>query len=107
MLLVFSLFFLNPNCKPQPTFGTLDISLYLPASGEVDEWKKERALLSYSGEDLFTYINGGAEIYHEYGFKQVVVQDYKNANERSLSVEIFKMENPAAAYGIYSFKKKS
>ena len=105
ILLIFFLFFLYPNCKPQPTSGTLDISLYLPASGEVDEWKKERALLSYSGEDLFTYINGGAEIYHEYGFKQVVVQDYKNANERSLSVEIFKMENPAAAYGIYSFKK--
>jgi hypothetical protein len=57
------------------------------------------------GEDLFLYINGGAEIYHEYGFKQVVVQDYKNANERSLSVEIYEMINPAAAYGIYSFKK--
>lgn len=105
ILLVFFVFFLNPNCKRQPTSGTLDISLYLPSSGEVDGWDRERVLHSYSGEDLFTYINGGAEIYHEYGFMQVVVQDYKNANERSLSVEIFKMENPAAAYGIYSFKK--
>lgn len=105
ILFVFFIFFLNPSCKQQPTSSTLDISLYLPASGEVDGWDRERALHSYSGEDLFMYINGGAEIYHEYGFKQVVVQDYKNTNERSLSVEIFKMENPAAAYGIYSFKK--
>jgi len=105
ILLVFFVFFLNPSCKQQSTSSTQNIALYLPESGVIDGWERERALHSYMGEDLFLYINGGAEIYHEYGFKQVVVQDYKNANERSLSVEIYEMINPAAAYGIYSFKK--
>ena len=105
IFLVFFVFLLNPSCKQQSTSSTQNISLYLPASGEVADWDRERDLHSYAGEDLFLYINGGAEIYHEYGFKQVVVQDYKNANGRSLSVEIYEMENPEAAYGIYSFKK--
>ncbi len=104
-LLVFFVFLLNLSCKQQPTSKPNDISLYLPESGVIAGWERERDLHSYLGEDLFLYINGGAEIYHEYGFKQVVVQDYKNDNERSLSVEIYEMINPAAAYGIYSFKK--
>ena len=104
---VFFLFFLFNfyTCRQPSTSITQNISQYLPASGEVDDWHRERALLYYSGEELFDYINGGAEIYYEYGFKNVAIQDYKNSNERSLSVEIYEMKNPAAAYGIYSFKK--
>ncbi len=105
ILLVFFVFLLFPSCKQQLTSSAQDISLYLPESGELEGWDRERDLHSYMGEDLFSYINGGAEIYHEYGFEQVVVQDYQNENDRSLSVEIYKMINPAAAYGIYSFKK--
>lgn len=105
MLLVLCAFLLFPCCKQQSTKRIQNIALYLPESGEIDGWERERDLHTYMGDDLFLYINGGAEIYHEYGFKQVVVQDYKNAHERSLSVEIYKMINPAAAYGIYSFKK--
>lgn len=53
---------------------------------------------------MYEYINGGAEIYHEYGFRQVLVQDFKNRNERSISLEIFEMEDAESAYGIYTFK---
>jgi len=105
ILPVFLVFLLFSSCKQQSTSSTPDLSLYLPASGEIEGWDRERDLLSYMGEDLFSYINGGAEIYHEYGFEQVVVQDYNKTNERCLSVEIYEMTDPAAAYGIYSFKK--
>ena len=52
----------------------------------------------------YRLINGGAEIYHEYGFRRVVVQDYRNSEDISISVEIFEMTNPESAYGIYTFK---
>lgn len=107
ILPVIFVFFFHPGCKSQLPSSSLEISLYLPESGIIDGWERVRDLYSYRGEDLFSYINGGAEIYHEYGFTQVVVQDYKNAHERSLSVEIYEMTNPEAAYGIYSFKKSS
>ncbi len=79
----------------------------LPESGEVAGWNKHRVLLHYEGEDLYEYIDGGAEIYHEYGFVQVVVQDYVSDADKSVSVEIFEMASPASAYGIYTFKTHS
>ncbi|MGD2295287.1 MAG: hypothetical protein PVF22_05570, partial [Candidatus Aminicenantes bacterium] len=51
------------NCTNLSTPLEQDISLYLPESGEVEGWQRIRALQSYTGEDLFLYINGGAEIY--------------------------------------------
>jgi hypothetical protein len=81
-----------------------DLLTFLPRSGEAEGWLKERTVLRYRGEDLFEYINGGAEIYYEYGFKEVVIQDYKK-NGHSLSLEIFEMIDPQSAYGIYSFKR--
>lgn len=85
--------------------GTLTKAL--PKEGELEGWTKHRTLQHYAGEDLYEYINGGAEIYHEYGFVQVVVQDYVNDTGKLVSVEIFEMVSPASAYGMYTFKTDS
>jgi len=76
----------------------------LPKDGEVAGWVKHRSMQHYEGEDLYEYIDGGAEIYHEYGFMQVFVQDYVNEAGKSISVEIFEMTSPASAFGMYTFK---
>jgi len=80
------------------------LSKHLPGEDERGEWVKWGDHQEYRGEDLFLYIDGGAEIYHEYGFKQVIVQDYKNNEGKSISLEIFLMESPESAYGMFSFK---
>ena len=79
----------------------------LPKDGDVEGWTKHRTLQHYAGKDLYEYINGGAEIYHEYGFVQVIVQDYVNDMGKSVSVEIFEMVSPYSAYGMYTFKTDS
>lgn len=79
---------------------------FLPDSREAPGWDKVRAVLRYTADSLFDYINGGAEIYFEYGFEQVAVQDYTK-NGHSVSVEIFEMTDPQSAFGIYSFKRSS
>jgi hypothetical protein len=81
-----------------------DLAQYLPRSGEVQGWERDGAPQAYRGEGLYEYINGGAEIYHEYGFRQVVIQDFKSNDGKSISVEIFEMEDPGSAYGIFTFK---
>ena len=83
-----------------------DMSVYLPQSAEMTEWEPIGAPQYAKGEDLFLLINGGAEIYHEYGFKQAVIQGFKNKKQESLkfNLEIYEMQNPEAAYGIYTFK---
>lgn len=81
-----------------------DLFTYLPTDGEIGTWQPTGSPEQAIGEDLFVLINGGAEIYHEYGFKQVIMQSYENANEKSINLEIYEMENSASAFGIYSFK---
>ncbi len=85
--------------------GQSTLKTFVPADGGVTGWLKDGDLQEFAGEDLYTYIDGGAEIYQEYGFRRVVIQDYKNAAGKSVSLEIFEMETPAAAYGIFTFKR--
>jgi hypothetical protein len=77
----------------------------LPADGSVPGWTRDGEPQEFVGEDLYTYIDGGAEIYQEYGFRRVVVQDYESRAGKSVSLEIFEMADPAAAYGIFTFKR--
>jgi hypothetical protein len=68
----------------------------------IGSWSAEPEAEDYVGDDLFIYINGGAEIYHEYGFGQVSVRRYERGEER-VSVEIYTMAE--SAFGIYSFSR--
>lgn len=77
---------------------------YLPP-GDIDGWKRNYSSEEYVGEDLYLYINGGAEIYHEFGFQRILVQDYKNEHEKSISLELYEMTTPESAFGIYTFKR--
>ncbi|MGB8953293.1 MAG: DUF6599 family protein [Candidatus Aminicenantales bacterium] len=71
---------------------------------ETEGWKRNGRPQEYRGDDLFLYIDGGAEIYHEYGFQQVLVQDFRSRTGKSISLEIFEMSNAESAYGIFTFK---
>jgi len=70
----------------------------------ISAWSAEGETEVYVGDDLFVYINGGAEIYHEYGFVQAAVQRYVRGDD-SISVEIYSMDGDA--FGIYSFARSS
>lgn len=92
----------NPSSKISK--GQQDISYYLPKSGELEEWEPAGSPQKFIGEDLYLLINGGAVIYYEYGFRQVITQEYVNKSGKFINLEIFEMINPASAYGIYTFK---
>jgi hypothetical protein len=81
-----------------------DISEFLPQTIENGSWSIGDTPQRYIGDDLFMFIDGGAEIYHEYGFKQVVACEYQNNYEKSINAEIYEMEDFPSAYGIFSFK---
>lgn len=62
---------------------------------------KER---NFSKEELWGYINGGADLYLEYGFEQLTVFDIK-AGEIDYKADLYKMASPEAAFGIYSISR--
>jgi len=80
------------------------LSGLLPKGAALGGWTPDGLPQEFKGDDLFVYIDGGAEIYLEYGFSRAVVQDYRNAGGRAISLEVFEMTDPAAAYGMYTFK---
>ncbi len=53
--------------------------------------------------DLYGYIDGGAELFLEYGFEQLTVQKYRSGAD-DLTVEAYRMTDSAAALGIYLMK---
>lgn len=59
---------------------------------------------TYNGESLYGYIDGGADLYLEYGFSGVTVSEFVLDNSR-FKVEVYRMKGPEEAYGIYSVSK--
>lgn len=92
---------------PLPSISQDSLAEVLPGDGEAAGWARHRSMQRYEGEALYEYIDGGAEIYHEYGFERVVVQDYASETGKSVSVEIYLMTTAAGAYGMYTFKTDS
>ena len=97
-------FLLSVNCATNYPDTEDSLSIYLPDNGEIGNWRKNREFQEFKDENLYVYMNGGATIYHEYGFKQMIAQEYTNDKGKSISLEIFKMTNSESAYGIYTFK---
>lgn len=89
----------------QVSLGPYGLRSLLPSGQEAGGWKAEGSPQEFKGEDLYLYINGGAEIYQEYGFEEVLVQDYRDPEGKGLSLEIFRMTSPGSAYGMYTFKR--
>jgi len=69
----------------------------------ISGWTKAGPTAEFHGGNLFDYIDGGAEIFLEFGFDRLLVQDYKKGDSE-IGLELFQMESPAAALGIYLMK---
>ncbi len=74
---------------------------FLPSDSEVYPWTIGEPLKVFGSRDLFELINGGADLFFEYGFKQVGSQKYING-KKSISVEIYEMNDSTSAFGIFS-----
>lgn len=76
-----------------------------PVIGKGDlQGAKISSLRTFNGPSLFGYINGGAELYLEYGFQfaSTAEIDYMGGRYKT---EIYGMADPEAAFGIYSVSK--
>ena len=74
------------------------------AAVEIDGWQREYEPEVYVGESLFELINGGAEVYHRFGFVQALATQYADVHGRSFSLEVFEMGDVEGARNIYSDK---
>jgi hypothetical protein len=78
---------------------------FMPDISTESQWKTEGDVKCYKGEELFNYIDGGAELFHDYGFKKACVRDYQRG-DYLYTVEIYEMENSPKAFGVYSINRE-
>ena len=76
----------------------------LPASLGV--WTAEDEDEYYHRDTLFEYINGGAELYLTYDFKEVFVRRYTDRADSEIILEIYDMRRSAEAFGIFSIERE-
>lgn len=105
--LAVTFFSLSGYREKTPISPMADVSANIPADSDIRGWQRDGETQVFKGEDLYLYIDGGADIYQEYGFEAVAVQDYKSPGGKTLSLEVFQMKDSAAAFGMYTFKRSA
>ncbi len=73
--------------------------------GEMNGWEKTAQDTFYNPKTLFKYINGGAELYISYNFKQMLAQKYLkevDGETAEITVDIFDMGNSYNAFGVFA-----
>lgn len=67
----------------------------------IEGWKPSDKDRYYNPETLYNYINGGAELYISYGFREVISRTYSKTGQSNLTVEIFDMVEAKNAFGVF------
>jgi len=68
--------------------------------GTIGPWSV-RTDTVYIPENLYDYINGGAELYISYGFSKVLSRIYEADGQPDIVVDIFEMGSSQDAYGVF------
>jgi len=77
--------------------------LEIPPGNFSDGWSLKGAPRTFNRNGLYGHINGGSELFLEFGFDVLTVQRYAKG-EDELALETYKMTSPEAALGIYLMK---
>ena len=101
--LVIFLLAINLNCAQENMINLL------PAGK--DGWVKSGEPEIYDRNNLFDYLDGGAELYLAYDFQALVMQRYLSDSEdpvkkNSITIEIYQMNSSPDAYGLFSFDQE-
>jgi len=76
--------------------------IYQSLPDQVMDWKAEGEDAVYDRDTLFDYMNGGAEVYLAFDFKQVFSRKFKRAEDDEIILDIYDMGSPAEAFGVFS-----
>jgi len=90
------------SCGTQQEPATMSgVAAYLPAQlGETGITRTDDVRL-FVGDSLYEYIDGGAEVYHQYGFVEVATAQYRLGDDEFIA-DIYRFADSDNAYGMFS-----
>ena len=65
-------------------------------------WTRAESVEVYAGKDLFLLIDGGADLFFEYGFVRALTSEYYRPPDANATTELYEMTSPSAAYGLFT-----
>jgi hypothetical protein len=74
---------------------------------KIDGWKKSDSPAVYSPENLSKYIDGGAELYISYNFKNALSLKYADSANNEITVDIFDMGSSYDAFGVFAHSRET
>lgn len=72
----------------------------LPAS--ISGWQRQEAPARYTPQTLYNYIDGQAEGFLAYGFRELAAARYAKGGSGFITVDAYLMGNPLDAFGLYA-----
>jgi hypothetical protein len=69
-----------------------------------DGWTRSEAPRRFGPDTLYNHIDGGAELFLELGFEELLVERL-NRGDAEVSIELYRMSDVAAALGVYLEKR--
>ena len=75
--------------------------------GTIDDWEKSEPPDLYTPENLSTYIDGGAELYISFNFKNALSVKYKDSADNEIAVDIFDMATSYDAFGVFAHSRET
>lgn len=69
---------------------------------QVLDWKASGKDALYDRKTLYDYLDGGAEVYLAFDFREVLVRKYADGEGNELALDIYDMGSPAEAFGMFS-----
>jgi len=77
-----------------------DLAASLPIS--VMDWKASGKDMVYDRTTLFDYLDGGAEVYLAFGYREVLVRKFADEAKNEINLDIYDMGTSAEAFGMFS-----
>ena len=80
--------------------GAVAAQVKFPGDACVVGWQRAGQISQFTADGLYDHIDGGAELFLEFGFNNVQVQKYKSGSDE-IAIEVYEMQSDEAALGIY------
>jgi len=103
LAVVLLLLFSGAAFQQKPAATASPLASLLP---HLTNWKLTEEPRPFRPDTLFEYIDGAAEVYLNYDFKELLVAQFQEKSSKaSMTVEIYDMGNGRNAFGIYSAER--
>jgi|GEM_PF-1524596 len=97
----FGIIFFTAVLFPSLVIAASEAVSVLPTGEEIG-WAETQTIICRTENDLFDYMNGGAEIYFGFNFKRLAVRKYLSTDNIGMTIEVYLLKSDADAYGLMS-----